>query len=520
MKKTIGLLLCFFLVTINLVSCSYKSNETSKNKKQSRQTVNIDKSTYTKKVYKKNTEDKKDDIITLTLVQKDFIPSDPDNIEYINKINKALINNKIEAKLELVDLPEGDYNKKLEELIDGGIVPDIIWFRDGIDKKFSKQEILLDLTDYINDSDVFQNAMEPINKTRIASYPYLLRIRYNTPKIAVVRKDWLDKLGLSIPETVDDYYKVLKAFANSDFDNNGEKDTYGITVTGDTTRLDNIFNTAFSLETTWIKENDKFIYSKVSKYEKEKLAFYRKLLEKKILDPSYVTTTWDTMEDKLYAGKVGMIIGSAGQVIEIYENKLKNTGVDTCLIPINPPKGRNGRQGLEPMNITREKCGFAISALSKNKDLAFKVLEFMASDKGQFLDRLGIEGKEYTRDVNGEIMLTEKGSEWYSRFFDVPSWESPISLLSNVAKESLDIANNYYKEDIIFDIPDEYLDKWELMNNLYKEYSYKIINGQYELNKFDEFVKRWYEMGGKEITKIAQDELKKEGKLTKNNDEK
>jgi putative aldouronate transport system substrate-binding protein len=172
------------------------------------------------------------------------------------------------------------------------------------------------------------------------------------------------------------------------------------------------------------------------------------------------------------------------------------------------------------MNITREKCGFAISGLSNNKDLAFKVLEFMASDKGQFLDRLGIEGKDYTRDVNGEIMRTEKGSEWYSRFFDVPSWESPISLLSNVAKESLDIANNYYKEDIIFDIPDEYLDKWELMNNLYKEYSYKIINGQYELNKFDEFVKRWYEMGGKEITKIAQDELKKEGKLTKNNDEK
>ena len=28
----------------------------------------------------------------------------------------------------------------------------------------------------------------------------------------IVRKDWLDELGLKVPETIDDYYQVLKAF--------------------------------------------------------------------------------------------------------------------------------------------------------------------------------------------------------------------------------------------------------------------------------------------------------------------
>ncbi|MFA6841296.1 MAG: hypothetical protein WCR05_10995, partial [Sphaerochaetaceae bacterium] len=39
-----------------------------------------------------------------------------------------------------------------------------------------------------------------------------------------IRKDWLDKLGLEIPETVDDLYRVLTAFRNGDPNGNGLKD--------------------------------------------------------------------------------------------------------------------------------------------------------------------------------------------------------------------------------------------------------------------------------------------------------
>jgi ABC-type glycerol-3-phosphate transport system substrate-binding protein len=45
-----------------------------------------------------------------------------------------------------------------------------------------------------------------------------------------VRKDWLDKLGMKVPETMDEMYAVLKAFTEKDPDGNGKADTLGSQV--------------------------------------------------------------------------------------------------------------------------------------------------------------------------------------------------------------------------------------------------------------------------------------------------
>src|SRR5205085_1615698 len=41
----------------------------------------------------------------------------------------------------------------------------------------------------------------------------------------VVRQDWLDKLGLKAPTTLDEFYDVAKAFTEKDPDGNGKNDT-------------------------------------------------------------------------------------------------------------------------------------------------------------------------------------------------------------------------------------------------------------------------------------------------------
>ncbi len=45
--------------------------------------------------------------------------------------------------------------------------------------------------------------------------------------LSVYRKDWLDTLGLGVPQTIDEYGEVLRAFTSSDPDGNGQADTYG-----------------------------------------------------------------------------------------------------------------------------------------------------------------------------------------------------------------------------------------------------------------------------------------------------
>ena len=54
--------------------------------------------------------------------------------------------------------------------------------------------------------------------------------------VLLVRKDWLDKLGLQAPKTWDDVEAVAKAFTTQDPDGNGKKDTYGLAVPGTTAR--------------------------------------------------------------------------------------------------------------------------------------------------------------------------------------------------------------------------------------------------------------------------------------------
>lgn len=46
----------------------------------------------------------------------------------------------------------------------------------------------------------------------------------------MVRKDWLDKLGLDVPKTLDDVVEVARAFKNDDPDGNGVDDTWGLGV--------------------------------------------------------------------------------------------------------------------------------------------------------------------------------------------------------------------------------------------------------------------------------------------------
>src|SRR4030042_2784638 len=43
----------------------------------------------------------------------------------------------------------------------------------------------------------------------------------------VIRKDWLDKLGLAMPKTMDELIEVARKFTNDDPDGNGKNDTYG-----------------------------------------------------------------------------------------------------------------------------------------------------------------------------------------------------------------------------------------------------------------------------------------------------
>ena len=54
----------------------------------------------------------------------------------------------------------------------------------------------------------------------------VFRLRDPMRTCTIVRKDWLDKVGMSMPKTTDDLYQLAKAFTTKDPNGDGKKDTY------------------------------------------------------------------------------------------------------------------------------------------------------------------------------------------------------------------------------------------------------------------------------------------------------
>lgn len=91
-----------------------------------------------------------------------------------------------------------------------------------------------DLTDYLDDYPLLKENVEP----------YLNSMTYNGQIIGIprrtmdrtggliLREDWLEKLGLQVPRTLDDLYNVFKAFTYDDPDGDGVDDTIGLATAG------------------------------------------------------------------------------------------------------------------------------------------------------------------------------------------------------------------------------------------------------------------------------------------------
>jgi putative aldouronate transport system substrate-binding protein len=437
------------------------------------------------------------DVTTIRFVLKDLSPAEEVNLQYLRNVEagfEAWSGKKI--RLEAVQMPEGAYAEKLNLMLLGGDIPDLIYFQGG-DEVIANQGLLVDLNEYVKGSKIMQEVLLDFNKERMANYPYLLWLAPPRARTAAIREDWFEEAGGKVPETIDDYYNLFKTIKAN------HPEAAVITDTGNTDRMDFTFNQAFGITATWIKKGSGYVYSKVSEAEKKKLAFYQKLYTEGILDNGYITTAWDGMEDKLYTGQIAGAFATAGIVLDIYENKLmENQGVGLVALP--PAKGVGRGYAVSTAKETR---GWAISATSKNPDLVFELLEFMATDEGQIMDRFGVEGVHFNR-TGGQIAKTDKASEWWPKFHEVMVWEAPIPLMGPEATKSWDFIAQYAVGDPDFPIPEEYSATWDALENLYKEYSYKIISGEYPISKFDEFVSKWYDLGGDKITAYAEERLK------------
>lgn len=456
-----------------------------------------------------------DGTITLTAVMKDMYPDDEVSLKFLEKVSEG-VSEQLgkEVKIELEPISEGSYSESMGLLLQSGKIPDLMYFQGGDYQYAITQGILEDLTPYIEESTYVKEMMQPYNEERIKNYPYLLWLSPDRISVPVVRKDWFDatESGKTLLEnpTPENY----KAFFQELKEKNGLKEAF--TMTGDNAdmlaELDTIFNQAFGLTQTWVKEGDTYVYNKVSEMQKEKLAYYASLYEEGLLDQEWLSKKWDTKESAFYDGEAGVISGTQGSVINVYNKKMTSQNGESAELMVLPP-AKGTAQGYMPSDVSKESRGWAISAYSEHKEEAFAVLEYMASPEGQILDKLGYEGEQYNIE-DGKYVLTDKINEWWPRFHEsLVGLEAEISeetpYYAKAAEDSLAMTTEYGSLDNNFILPDEYVTSWDACEALYKEFAADVVNGKKSIDEFDAFVEEWYSLGGQDVTDYANEVLNK-----------
>lgn len=248
---------------------------------------------------------------------------------------------------------------------------------------------------------------QPIEKT-VVSYKgakYGLPVPGAMPRTEglVIRKDWLAKLGLKVPTTLDEVLAVAKAFTENDPDGNGKKDTYGLGGYIEPTtpqlglgpRFDWVFG-AYGSAGTWDLRAASFgLNVRDADYTKG-LDYMNKIAAAGFIDPDWQNLKKDEFRARWKQGRFGIMWEQFAALAAVgnYAPFDKNFP-DGEWIAIDPPKGPTGlsSNGIDVANYRIYAASARAEKEGKLAKLA-QLLEWMSTE-GYYLMGWGKEGVNY-----------------------------------------------------------------------------------------------------------------------------
>ena len=226
----------------------------------------------------------------------------------------------------------------------------------------------------------------------------------------LIRKDWLDKLGLKVPTTTAEFLDVMRAFTFRDPDGNGRADTYGFgaflditaSAEGFGTRLDPLFG-AFGVAGTWnlSKTNPGLNVRKPAFFEAKQ--FLKTMVDEKIIDPNWVSYQRDDFRAAWKQGRFGIMrenhsaYGSESNYAPFDKNFPNGDW-----IVLGPPKGPRNELAVGTYTSSYGIIAISAKAIQAGKGPAIaKLFEWMATDEAYYLLGWGEKGVNYNLDAQG-----------------------------------------------------------------------------------------------------------------------
>ncbi|MDQ6418432.1 extracellular solute-binding protein [Paenibacillus sp. LHD-117] len=350
-------------------------------------------------------------------------------------IQRQMLEKAVNIDLNMIIPQAGEATTKLNTLIAGGDIPDLIFLKSRADlSQYYDQGILADLTPYL---DQYPELQKRFSDTSWEA------MKYNGKTIAVpgydnvngiingmfIRNDWLKKLNLEIPTTHEELFEVMKAFTEQDPDGNGKNDTYGFI--GGMNKEGNLQTYGFDT-LMWMFGvnppgaidviNNEAVLLFTDPKMKEAVSYINKMMEAKVVDPDWVSmNTTDLLDQKLFKGKVGVMVRDIRKLEpETQKRIVEVTGEEAEWIVIPPMTGPYGDQILE--RKTYQGNSWAISAKADEDKInrVLSMLEYAFTDEEAYPHfAYGVKGVQWDI-VDGKA--DNKNSELPKEIKDQYTW--------------------------------------------------------------------------------------------------
>ncbi|MFJ2042845.1 extracellular solute-binding protein [Paenibacillus sp. O199] len=440
-------------------------------------------------------------------------------------------------------VPDANYNDKMNVTLASGDLPDVLKVSAVQFEQLHEAGMLEDLTEVYDKyaSDLVKEFMsaedgaglKPVTKDgkiyAMVSFPGSL----DSSDMVWIRQDWLKKVGLEAPKSMQDIIKIAEAFTFEDPDGNGKDDTYGIALNKDLPINAFLLGYHGYLE-TWIKDaSGQVVNGTIQPEVKEGLRELQNLYQKGVIDPEFGVKDFAKMMEDVNGGKSGIFFLPQWAPFQVSSMIKKDKNVDWLPYPVQsiddqPAKTQNHlslggifavRKGYEHpealiklLNFQAEKMfgesakeeraaylngvtglGFqnaTVSNLPANKNVKAQDEVEQALKTGD-TSGLELEAKLFYDDImdyrNGNL------DKWHMERIFGP--ESSQGVIKYYRDNDLIVMNEFiYAPTRTMNTKQATLDK------LRAETFLKIIYGNLSIDEFDKFVANWKKLGGDQIT--------------------
>ncbi len=447
---------------------------------------------------------------------------------------------------------ESQYRQKLNISIASGDIPDFMVVNKEEMLRMSESDQLVDLTTILDQygSDYLKAMLDQDNGTALKAATFdgklvgLPQMQVNggvsTGEMIYLRYDWLKKLNLPEPKTIEDVIKIATAFTKEDPDDNGKNDTVGLGVNKDLFQahgtLKGFFNGYKAYPDMWMKDSSgKLVYGSIQPEMKAALSQLSQLYADGVIDREFTVKPWNKLAEEIAANKLGLAYGTVSDGGHIHKaNKDNNPDAEWKMYPIVSLDG----SPAHPQLADTASNFYVVNKAAKNPEAMIKLVNiwlkhyyetnyapepnpFISRDEGIFpgkyppvtVDPMSVNLDAFR--LVQESLASGDGSKlgfpasvhfdrltkyaagdqtmWFSNAVFGP--EGSYSVIDYYDKNKLGIYSDFQGA-----ATPTMSDKMSSLKKIQDETFTKIIMGQSKIDAFDTFVEEWKKLGGDKIT--------------------